>query len=200
MSAREPIRYDSELFQRAIDPGARGLLRADIPNFWRSDLHALSNLANEQVLSPSTFDELPENNKFIVVALLRHIIDVLNRHYIRKEPATHFNMWQFRINYPILYLSTEALWDQLMQLASAPGADGAMTDPAARELNDFLENGFKTGDFISGSRLEQCLEYGGAYCEELTLTTGRRPVLNMSDLDRDHMHAFLCAYATCFHP
>ena len=198
MPAREPIRYDSGLFQRAIEPGARGVLRDDIPNFWKADVPALSKLASEQVLEPTTFSGLPENNKFIVVALLRHVVDVLNRRYIRKEPAEHFDMWQFRINHPILYLSTEALWDQLVQLASATGADGAMTDPAARELNDFLENGLQTGELVSGSRLEQCLEHGQAYFEDLTVTTGRCPVLDMSDLDRDHMHAFLCAYATCF--
>ncbi|HET9714366.1 MAG TPA: hypothetical protein VFP64_20930, partial [Pyrinomonadaceae bacterium] len=165
---------------------------------WKADVPALSKLASEQVLEPTTFSGLPENNKFIVVALLRHVVDSLNKHYIRKEPAEHFDMWQFRINHPILYLSTEALWDQLLQLASATGANGAMTDPAARELSDFLENGIQTGELVSGSRLEQCLEHGQAYFEDLTVTTGRCPMLDMSDLDSDHMHAFLCAYATCF--
>jgi len=198
MSAREPILFDSGLFQRDLNPKARGVLRDDTSNYWKTDLHALSILSNEQVLWPHAFSELPEDNKFIVIALVQHVIDILNRYYIREEFAKNLDIWQFQINHPILYLSTEALWNVLLQLASTPGADGAATHPAASELSDFLQNGIKAGNLVSGSQLEQCLDHGIDYNEDHTRTTERRPIIDMSNLDSDHMHAFLCAYATCF--
>jgi hypothetical protein len=200
---REPITYDLELFQRDLDPAARGVLREDIPNYWKADLHALSHLTTEQVLRPWTFDELPEENKFIVISLVRHVVDVLNHRYIRKEPVKvkHLEtMWQFRGNFPILYVSNEAMWNELVRLASVPGADGAISAPAAKELDEFLDRGLEQGSLVSSRYLEQCLEHGRGYYEDFAQSASRSPVLDMNDLNSDDMHAFLCAYDSCFHP
>jgi hypothetical protein len=208
LAAREPISYNLELFERDLDPEARGFLRIDRPNYWKADIHALSNLTHGQgaeiFWSLSEFDKLPENNKYIVVALLRRLVDVLNHRYIRKEPVNvkHLEtMWQFQVNFPILYLSSEAMWDELVQLARVPGADGSIGAPGAKELYEFLHKGLKTrGSLVSARYLEQCLEHGRSYYEDFAQAASRRPELNMNDLDRDGMHGFLCAYATCFPP
>jgi hypothetical protein len=193
------------LLRRDLDPAARGVLRGDIPNYWAADQHALYNLTsgvNFQFLrNPSTFDKLAEENKFIVVALVRHVVDVLNRRYIRKEPGVLLDMYRFRKVHPILYVSTEAVWDELLRLASVPGADGARENPAARELSEFLKNGLEiSGNLVDSRDLEQCLEYGRDYYEDVSRSASRLPVLDTSDLDSDDMHAFLCAYTTCFRP
>ncbi len=189
----------------------------DIPNYWKSDLPALKELAYEQVLMPWTFDKLSEDNKFIVISLVRHVVDVLNRRYVRKEPREHLDVSELEINHPfrnfsiefsnprsILYLSTEEKWDELLRLASTPGAGGAEFDPdpavraAHGALKDFLGNGEEGGNIVAAGYLEQRLEHGRDYYEDPTRSATRRPVLDMNDLDSDDMHAFLCAYATCF--
>jgi hypothetical protein len=217
LAAREPIPYNLELLQRdVLDPEARGFLREDRPNYWKADQHALSNLtvgsgsdivdsfSARYEFPDSIPDDIPDDNKYIIVALLRHVLDVFKHRYIRKEPVKvpHLEtMSTFRISYPILYVSSEPMWDELVRLANVPGADGALTEPAARELNEFLDEGiYSHGSLVSAHDLEQCLEHGRSYYEDFAQAASRRPVLDMNDLDSDDIHAFLCAYATCFPP
>jgi hypothetical protein len=216
--------YDLELFRRDLDPAARGVLRDDFSNYWKPNLHALSKLTHEKVLMPGTFDELPEENKFVVISLVRHVVDVLNRRYVRKEPGDFLDMSELEVGHPFrkppqdlpdaewvdarftLYLSTEGLWEELLRLASTPGAGGAQfaSDPAVRAasgaLREFLEDGEKSGDIVAAHYLEQRLEHGRDYYEDFARSARRHPVLDMGDLNSDDMHAFLCAYATCFRP
>jgi hypothetical protein len=231
LATREPIPYNLELFQRDLEPEARGVLwkdfRATGPDDWGPDKPALNSLARAEILKPEKFDGLPEDNKFIVVALVRHVVDVLNRRYVRKEPGEYPDMSELEAGHlfrkpsisstdlpavewynPLftLYLSTEGMWDELLRLASTPGAGGAQfgPDPAVRAasgaLTKFLENGQASGNIVAAHFLEQRLEHGRDYYEDPTRTATRSPVLNMNDLDSDLMHAFLCAYATCFRP
>ena len=197
------IPYGLELFQRDLEPNARGVLRRDTPDSWVPDTPAIRNLAYGSILHAGQFDDLPEDNKFIVVALVRHVVDVLNSRYIRKEPFEHLDMSRVTIgsdlrNYPILYLSTEATWDEYLRLASAPGARELLTSPAAGEVSDFLKNEQHRGSIVSAELLEECLERARNYYEDVTQSASRRPTLDMDNLDKDDMHAFLCAYATCF--
>jgi len=187
----------------------------DTQNYWKADLPALKQLAYEQVLRPWTFDKLSEDNKFIVISLVRHVVDVLNRRYVRKDPREHLDVSELEIGHPfrnppmhdprsILYLSTEEEWDELLRLASTPGAGGAEYGPdpavsaAVGAFGEFLRNGEKGGNIVAAGYLEQLLEHGRDYYEDPTRSATRRPVLDMNDLDSDDMHAFLCAYATCF--
>jgi hypothetical protein len=222
--AREPIPYDLELFQRDLEPEARGVLRRDISGEWHPDVPALKNLATHHVLMPGTFDELPEDNKFIVISLVRHVVDILNRRYVRKDPGEYLDLSELETNHPFwksrnvppfvvwynplftLYLSTEGMWDELLRLASTPGAGGIWYDPdpavraAQGALTEFLKNGQERGEIVAAYYLEQRLEHSRDYYEDPTRSATRSPVLNMNNLDSDHMHAFLCAYATCFRP
>ena len=74
-----------------------------------------------------------------------------------------------------------------------------MTDPE-RELSEYLDAGYETGDLVQGSYLDGCFERGRRYSESPAIACNRQPILNVGDLDRDDVHAFLCAYETCFHP
>ena len=212
LAAREPIPYNLELLQREVlDPEARGFLREDRPPYWKADQHALSNLtvgggsdifqsfSASYEFPDSIPDDIPDDNKYIVVALLRHVLDVLKHRYIRKEPGKHLDRITFRVNYPVLYLSTEAMWDELVRLANVPDPDDRFITPPA--LDEFLHEGlYSQGSLVSTHDLEQCLEHGRSYYEDFAQAASRRPVLDTNDLDSDDMHAFLCAYVTCFPP
>ncbi len=199
MPVRNPTPHDPNALIRDLDPHARGLLRGDIPNYWAENVHALSNLAYSQVLDPWVFDKLTEVNKQVVIARVKHILDALNERYLRKLPPQEMNLWQL-LNHPVLYVRSEDMWRWILQLAARPGAGGGTaTDSAARELSDYLDAGLANGDLVHGSDLEECFEHGRSYSEVLQTARHRQPILNVDDLDSDDVHAFLCAYETCFH-
>jgi hypothetical protein len=199
MPIRSPAPYDPNALLRDLDPHARGLLRDDTPNFWAENIHALSNLSYSKVLlDPYAFDELTAVNKRVVIAYVKHILDVLNEHYLRKVPSPEMDLWQLR-NHPVLFVRTEEMWDKILELARQPGAGGATgTDSAARDLCDYLETGVRSGDLVHGYNLEECFERGRNYSEAMQMRCPK-PELDVDNLDCDNVHAFLCAYETCFH-
>jgi hypothetical protein len=173
-------------------------LRDDTPNYWKENLHALSNLSGSQVLRPWTFDELTEANKWVVIAHVAHILEVLNKRYVRRVPPPEMDLWQLRNR--VLFVRNEEMWGKILELAKRPGAGGATaTDAAARDLLDYLDAGLSSGDLVEGSLLEKCLEHGRSYSEALEIACQRQPIFNVNNLDSDDVHAFLCAYETCFH-
>src|SRR5262249_51973496 len=105
MPIRNPTPHDTSALSRDLDSHSRGLLRVDIPNHWAENVHALSNLAYAQVLHPWAFDELIEVNKQVVIARVKHMLDVLNKRYLRKVPPQEMNLWQLQNR--VLYVRTE---------------------------------------------------------------------------------------------
>jgi hypothetical protein len=199
MPVRSPVPQDPNALRRDLDPRARGLLRYDTPNYWGEDVHALSNLSRSQVLRPRTFDELAEVNKRVAIAHIKHVLDVLNKSYLRRVPPPGMDLWQLQ-NHPVLFVRTEEMWGKILELAKRPGAGGGTaTDSAARDLADYLDAGLGNGDLVHGSDLEECFEHGQRYSEPLETACHKQPILNIDNLDSDDVHAFLCAYETCFH-
>jgi hypothetical protein len=200
MGIRNPTSNDPNALSRNLDPHARGVLRGDIPNFWAKDAHALSRMTYEQVLHPEVFDNLAEVNKRVVIARVKHVLDILYKNYFRKEPPPNVQVWPIR-NFPVLFVRTEDMWRHILELTAKPGADGGIaTDPAAAELVNYLDTRIKNGDLVDGKYLEECFEHGKNFLEDPKIASQRQPILNLSDLDSDDVHAFLCAYETCFHP
>ena len=194
--------FGPSFLERNIDATARGLLREDTPDYWTPDQHALSNLldgAGSVVLQPARFDELSDDNKFIVVALARHVLDWLSQHYVRKvakdEVPDHIHLG---VNIPVMYFATERLAGEILRLARTPGSDGAsVLNPPAEELASALHDASIAGQLVSAGRLETLVEHAQPYHEALERTRTRKPETNVDDLDSDDMHAFLCAYQEC---
>jgi hypothetical protein len=144
---------------------------------------------------------LSNDNKFIVVALARHVRDWLRQNYVRKvakdEVPDHSHLG---INHPVMYFATERLAAEILALARVPGSDGAWTSsPPAAALGDALRDALTTGRMVSAGNLEALLEHAQAYHEDPERTRTRQSATNVDDLDSDHMHAFLCAYQVCTH-
>jgi hypothetical protein len=99
-----------------------------------------------------------------------------------------------------MYVRTQALWNEIEKLSYLPGVEGGtFTHAPAKDLSDLLERSFDGGDLVNGTYLEQVFEYGNPFLVDTTVALTLQPELNLDDLDRDHIHAFLCAYAAAFH-
>jgi hypothetical protein len=202
MPVRNPTPHDPNALNRELDPRARGLLRDDTPHYWKENIHALSNLSNSPVLHSEFFDALTDDNKKVVIARVEHVLDVLGQQrYLRKDPppqAVNLRTFQFP---SVIYVRTDGMWKEILGLvARAVAGGGTMTDPE-RELSDYLDAGYETGDLVKGSYLDGCLKRGRDYSETPgVVRNNRQPILNVGKLDSDDVHAFLCAYETCFHP
>lgn len=155
-------------------------------------------MARESVLEPSVFDSLPEVNKRIVVTRVAYLLDRLAEEYLRKAPPPRTKAWHFSSR-KVLFVRTEDLWRQIEVLSYAPGVDGGtVTHQAARELVDLLTAAEDSGELVIGDQLEACLSHGRDFLTDYQAAALFRPILNYEDLDSDHMHAFLCAFATAF--
>ena len=152
-------RADQNMLARGFNPGARGRLRVDTPNYWRDDVPALYNLSYQQVLDPYGFDKLPRPNKQAIASRVRHVVEIVEREYIRKTKPREIDHWQFG-NYPILYVSSEAQWQEAIQLARRPGSDGGTAgNPSARDLYDFFDRGTKSGEMVQGRNFSEFLQH-----------------------------------------
>lgn len=201
MPVRPPVTFDGSLFERRLDAVARGVLREDTSNLWSDDQHALPNLVRSAVLVPLRFDELDEDNRYIVFALVDHILEQLRRDYVRRVPKDDLPEHRsLKVNYPVAYVASPELWEEIVTLARVQGSDGApVLNRAAAVLGRFLREASGSGRLTKGDELELLLEHAEDYREDLARTLRRRPVLDEADLDSDDMHAFLCAFETCFH-
>ncbi len=199
MPARPPVQPDPRVFKRRLDRSARGLLRDDIPHYWKENVHALSNLASARVLELSVFDGLAEVNKRIIIARVARIVEILRSEYLRKIPPPGTKAWHFHRSSTI-YVHSQEIWDRIEHLAAAPGVDGGTaTHEAARQLADLLDAGKVAGELVFGDELEACLEHGRAFLTDPRTAASLVPVLDLSNLDADDVHAFLCAFDTAFH-
>ena len=207
-----PTSDDPDALTRSLHPSARAVLLEDTPNFWSEDQPALTNLCEAPILALSQFDELDENNKVIIVARVRHVLDELARRYVRHVGTEGPDVYQLRlgnvtvrdgemIKEPrVFYLRDEALWKRLLELAAQPGVTRGSLDPDAASLEAFVQDSSASGDLASGERLEALARHGEAFLEPPGVSAARQPHLDLTHLDRDLVHAFLCAYAACFHP
>jgi hypothetical protein len=100
---------------------------------------------------------------------------------------------------PVFYVRAESIWGRLSDLAADPGVSKGIVDAAFRNLYQFLDQGRDSGDLVHGERLEALLRHTPNYFEDPVAAAYRRPQLDLERLDRDLVHAFLCAYAACFH-
>lgn len=198
MPVRPPVQPDRRAFNRRLDRSAYGLLRADTPNFWNDHVHALSNLAFARVLEPSVFDALAEVNKKIIISRVARVLEALRSEYLRKTPPPDTKAWHFHRRSAI-YVDSQQLWDKIERLAGAPGVDGGtVTHEAARQLADLLDAAVTAGQLVFGDELEACLERGRAFVTDPRTAASLVPILDVSNLDADDVHAYLCAFDTAF--
>jgi hypothetical protein len=198
MPARPPVQPDRRALTRRLDRSAHGHLRADTPNYWNENVHALSSLAFARVLEPSVFDALAEVNKTIIIARVARLLEVLRSEYLRRTPPPSTKAWHLHRRSAI-YVGSQQLWDRIERLAEAPGVDGGTaTHEAARQLADLLDAARAAGELVFGDELEACLERGRAFVTDSRTAASLIPILDASNLDADDVHAYLCAFDTAF--
>jgi hypothetical protein len=199
MAYRSIIEFDEGLLVRRLDPTANGTLRVDTPDYWGDNTHALTSLALSPIIHRNRFDRLPEDNKFIVAALVEHLLKQISVNYIRKEVPRGFEK-TFLSNYRIMFVVSEELWKEVIRLAGAAKPYGSIiADPPSRDLMNLIVTKNKTGEIVKGDYLEDFMEFGKPYLDDSVGFGDRRPIYDNNDLDGDDMHAFLCAYVTAFH-
>jgi len=207
-----PSVQDPMALGRPLDPAARAVLLEDTPNYWTADQPALANLAFSPVIDFSEFDALAEENKYVISARVAHLVDELSRKYSRHLGTEGPDVYQLRLGHVtdvrdgqivkvpyVFYTRTEDQWQRLVELADRPGVTQGSLDPAAAQLETFLGDSLESGDLVHGERLEALLGHAQTYLEPVEVAANRLPNLDMEHLDRDLVHAFLCAYAACFH-
>jgi hypothetical protein len=194
MTFRKPVNLDVSFFDRVLDPSATGLLRVDTPDYWKSGVPALRNLSVSPILY--AFDELAVENKYIVARVVKHVVDILRRSYLRKEPPKDSVRQQ--LGRGVFYVATDDLWQEMVRLARVPEANKGAVTHAFLEYDRLWNAAMTDGRLVYGVAFEALLEASQDYLEDITLTILRRPVVDTAALDRDHMHAFLCAYDSCF--
>jgi hypothetical protein len=214
MSFRDEIKYNINLLDRELDPAARGRLRVDTPNVWREDRHALTALSNSPIIDFSRFEELHEDNKFIVAALVNHLFQTLTDQYRRKEVPKELGK-TFLSNYKVMYVTSEDLWQEIIRLAEeCRQLASAVTHPASKyrkdllikkkysaeySLMDLMKKKTNSGDIVKGDYIEEFMKFAKHYLKDPGGIENRFPIFDSNDLDSDDMHAFLCAYDTAFH-
>lgn len=212
LGAPPPTTHDPAALTRRMDPSARSLLLDDWPDYWEANLNALANLASAPILDHGTFDALVEENKYIIVSRVRHVVEQLSDLYVRHVGTDGPDVWVLRsggveefkddelIRWPpVFYVREESMWGRLSDLAADPGVSKGIADPACVNLYQFLDQARDSGDLVHGERLEALLRHAPAYFEDPVAAAHRRPQLDLGRLDQDLVHAFLCAYAACFH-
>jgi hypothetical protein len=181
-----------------FEPGARGFLRVDTPDYWREAVPALENLTRSMVLQPNVFALLPVPNQHAVAFRVRRLVATLEAEYLRRtRPPSLERHWQFS---EVMFFASAADWARALELAERPGAtSGTANYDSSNELHEYMRQGYESGRIAHGTELLRLLEE----IERLALGVHDPPrdrLVFTENLQADDTYAFLCAYETCFVP
>jgi hypothetical protein len=190
---------DVELLTTRFNPGARGYLMIDTPNYWREDAPALRVLSYCPVLRSNNFGRLPREYQQAIHSRVRTVLKVLDANYLPFDVPEEMDEGFLR-QFKRIYFADQSILDEVLRLLEEARQQPTSFGIFSNELSAFVREGQEMGAIVSGDYLRECLEFANESLGTLPDTEPEQLDFPSEGLDRNLTYAFIQAFNLCFQP